>query len=208
MLRSIAKTMRKPLPAEPPRASPARRSTDEEDLDLIDRVSAGDVRAFEALYRAYHPRLTRFLSSMTARRPVVEESLNDTMLVVWRRASTFNRQSKVSTWVFAIAYRTACKAMRWQEAPADETNPDEQPGEGSGPERLTSDRETRVALLRAMQMLSHEQRNVLVLTYFHDLPYADIAEIMNCPVDTVKTRAFHGRRRLRALLTGEAGDWL
>jgi RNA polymerase sigma-70 factor (ECF subfamily) len=209
MLRSIAKSMRQPPAAEPPRASSAgRRSTDEEDLDLIDRVAAGDVRAFEALYRAYHPRLTRFLSSMTARRPIVEESLNDTMLVVWRRAGTFNRQSKLSTWIFAIAYRTACKAMRWQEAPADEPNLDERAGEGAGPERLTSDRETRLALLRAMQLLSHEQRNVLVLTYFHDLPYADIAEIMDCPVDTVKTRAFHGRRRLRALLTGEAGDWL
>jgi RNA polymerase sigma-70 factor (ECF subfamily) len=49
---------------------------------------------------------------------------------------------------------------------------------------------------------------VLVLTYFHDLPYAEIAQIMSCPIDTVKTRVFHARRRLRALLSGELGDWL
>ena len=62
--------------------------------------------------------------------------------------------------------------------------------------------------MQALGNLSHEQRNVLVLTYFHDLPYAEIAQIMDCPVDTVKTRMFHGRRKLRALLSGEPGDWL
>ena len=65
--------------------------------------------------------------------------------------------------------------------------------------------EARAALARALDGLSHEQRSVLVLTYFHDLPYAEIAVIVGCPVDTVKTRAFHGRRRLRALLVGRSG---
>jgi RNA polymerase sigma-70 factor (ECF subfamily) len=63
-----------------------------------------------------------------------------------------------------------------------------------------SEGELRAALLRALDALSTEQHCVLVLTYFHDLPYAEIARIVDCPVDTVKTRAFHGRRRLRALL--------
>lgn len=209
MLHSPANETRQPPAAK--RAGPLLangRSTDEEDRQLIDRVAGGDLRAFETLYRVYHPRLIRFLSLLAPRHPVVEESLNDTMLVVWRRAHTFNRQSKLSTWIFAIAYRTACKAMRWHEAPVDELDPDEQAGDGNGPERLTSDREVHAALLRALEHLSHEQRNVVVLTYFHDLPYAEIAQIMECPVDTVKTRMFHARRRLRALLMGELGDWL
>jgi len=209
MLRSIAKEIPQPPPAGRLRPSiAARRSADEQDLELIDRVAAGDVRAFETLYRAYHPRLMRFLSLLTPRRTIVEESLNDAMLVVWRRAGTYNRQSKLSTWIFAIAYRTACKAMRWQDAPPGESDPDEQASDGPGPERHISDREVRAALFRALDGLSREQRNVLVLTYFHDLPYAEIAQIMDCPVDTVKTRMFHARRRLRALLTGEPGDWL
>jgi RNA polymerase sigma factor (sigma-70 family) len=209
MLRSTARPTRQPIPAELPR-SPylAGRSTDEEDTGLIDRIAGGDMRAFEALYRAYHPRVMRFLSLLTPRRTIVEESLNDTMLAVWRRAHTYNRQSKLSTWIFAIAYRTACKAMRWQDAPVEDLEPDEQASDAVDPERQSSDRETQAALMRALANLSHEQRNVLVLTYFHDLPYAEIAQIMDCPVDTVKTRMFHGRRRLRALLTGEPGDWL
>jgi RNA polymerase sigma factor (sigma-70 family) len=198
----------------PPRTEPApaplapRATGDDEDRALLDRVVAGDMRAFETLYRAYHPRLMRFLSLLTARRGIVEESLNDTMLAVWRRAHTYNGQSKPSTWIFAIAYRTACKSMRWQDAPVEDLPEDEQASDDAGPERQSSDRQIRAALLRALDSLSHEQRNVLVLTYFHDLPYAEIAQVMNCPVDTVKTRMFHGRRRLRALLTGEPGDWL
>jgi RNA polymerase sigma factor (sigma-70 family) len=184
-------------------ASPApRRSADASDVTLVGRVAAGDLRAFEALYRAYHPRLDRFLGLMTSRRTIVEEALNDTMLVVWKRSDTYNRQSKVSTWIFAIAYRTALKALRTQDEPVDGLA-DELACDDAGPEQRLSDDQTRAALARALEGLSTEQRSVLVLTYFHDLPYAEIARIVECPVDTVKTRMFHGRRRLRALLYEE-----
>ncbi len=177
------------------------------DLALMARVVARDLAAFETLYRIYDARLGRFLGLMIARRTIVEEVLNDTMLVVWNRAATYNHESKVSTWIFAIAYRTALKALHRHDEPlADPT--DEPPAEHPGPEQRHSDSETRAALMHALDMLSREQRSVLVLTYFHELPYAEIAQIMSCPVDTVKTRVFHARRRLRALLSGELGDWL
>src|SRR5450755_4225870 len=97
--------------------SSPKRSAEDDDVALVSRVTAGDLRAFEALYRIYHPRLDRFLSLMTARRTVVEEVLNDTMFVVWRRSNTYNHRSKVSTWIFAIAYRTALKALRREDDP-------------------------------------------------------------------------------------------
>jgi len=205
MLRFFARDDPQPLPA--PSAAPGR-TRDEPDADLIERVARGDMRAFETLYRAYHPRLTRFLSLLTTRRTVVEESLNDTMHAVWRRAHTYNGQSKVSTWIFAIAYRTTCKALRRQDVPMEDPGADEQVSDAPGPERQHADREAKAALRRALSALPHQQRHVIVLTYFHELPYAEIARIMDCPVDTVKTRMFHGRRRLRGLLAGEAGDWL
>jgi RNA polymerase sigma factor (sigma-70 family) len=109
--------------------------------------------------------------------------------------------------VFAIAYRTACKALRQQDLPMEDPT-EEQASDAPGPDRQSAAREAHAAVRRALESLSYEQRHVVVLTYFHELPYADIAQIMGCPVDTVKTRMFHGRRRLRALLAGEAGDWL
>lgn len=183
-----------------------RRSSDASDVALLSRVAEGDLRAFETFYRIYHPRLDRFLGLMTSRRTVVEEALNDTMLVVWKRPGTFNQQSKVSTWVFAIAYRTALKALRTQDEPVETLSHDEPVSEDAGPEQRLSADQTRAALARALDALSAEQRGVLVLTYFHDLPYAEIARIVDCPVDTVKTRMFHGRRRLRAMLHDGLGD--
>jgi RNA polymerase sigma factor (sigma-70 family) len=200
MLRDVADRRRPP--------SAAAQAADAQEAALIARVTAGDLPAFETLYRAYHPRLSRFVGLMASRRPVVEEVLNDTMMVVWRRAHTYNGQSKVSTWIFAIAYRTALKALRHQDEPVEEAAFDEQATHDPGPEQQHSDRQTRAALQQALAALSTEQRSVLVLTYFHDLPYAEIAQIVDCPPDTVKTRMFHGRRRLRALLSGELGDWL
>jgi len=185
-----------------------RRSTDAEDVALIRRVARGDLPAFETFYRGYHERLHRFIGLMTQHSTIVEEVLNDTMLVVWNRATTFNGMSKVSTWVFSIAYRTALKALRAHDEPVEEPEADRYASPGAGPEQQRSAEEARAALARALDSLSHEQRSVLVLTYFHDLPYAEIALIVGCPVDTVKTRCFHGRRRLRALLSGEPEDWL
>ena len=139
---------------------------------------------------------------MTSHRTLVEEVLNDTMLVVWKRSDTYNGQSKVSTWIFAIAYRTALKALRQRDEPVDALT-DELASDDAGPEQRLSADQTRAALLRALDGLSAEQRSVLVLTYFHDLAYAEIARIVDCPGDTVKTRMFHGRRRLRALMCEE-----
>jgi RNA polymerase sigma factor (sigma-70 family) len=200
MLRDIADR------SQPP--SVAAQAADAQEAVLIARVTAGDLPAFETLYRAYHPRLSRFVGRMTSRRAVVEEVLNDTMMVVWRRANTYNGKSKVSTWIFAIAYRTALKALRDQDEPVEEAVLDEQATDELGPEQRHSGHQTRAALDHALAALSMEQRSVLVLTYFHDLPYAEIAQIVDCPPDTVKTRMFHGRRHLRALLSGELRDWL
>ena len=186
-------------------ASPKRSAVDD-DIALVSRIVDGDLRAFEALYRIYHPRLERFLSLMTARRSVVEEALNDTMYVVWRRSETYNRQSKVSTWIFAIAYRTALKALRNLDEPVEPGPDEESPSDHGSPEQLLMRGQTRSAVLKALDELSPEHRSALVLTYFHDLPYAEIARIVDCPIDTVKTRVFHGRRRLRAMLQDQFGD--
>lgn len=183
-----------------------KRSGEDTEVALVGRIVAGDLRAFETLYRIYHPRLVRFLSLMTGRRTLVEEALNDTMLVVWRRSGTYNGQSKVSTWIFAIAYRVALKALRQHDEPVEMDSDTEIESEDCGPEQRLMADQTRSVVLRALDALPAHQRCAVVLTYFHDLPYAEIANIVDCPVDTVKTRVFHGRRRLRALLHDDAGD--
>ena len=172
------------------------------------RIARRDIRAFEELYRAYHPRLTRFLMTMTRRPPLVEEVLNDTMMVVWNRPERFNGSSRLSTWIFAIAYRTALGALRRQDQPVEDKGADQRPASEPGPERQLGDRQVQAVLLSALDDLSSDHRAVVDLTYFHDMGYREIAEIMECPVDTVKTRMFHARRHLKRILSGQLADWL
>lgn len=175
---------------------------------LIGRIADGELQAFEQLYRGYHPRLTRFLERVTRRPSLVGELLNDTMWVVWNRAGTYNGRCKVSTWIFAIAYRKAIKGLsRWDEPVQDAPDERPAPAEG-GPEHQSEQLHLRTALAKALAGLSAVQRAVVELTYLHGMGYREIGEIIGCPVDTVKTRMFHARRRLKTLLAGRLQDWL
>ena len=175
---------------------------------LLGRIADGESHAFEQLYRAYHSRLARFLDRLTRRPGLVGELLNDTMLVVWNRAGTYNGRCKVSTWIFAIAYRKAIKALSRLDEPVQD-EPDEDPAPSqTGPEHHVAQSQIRAMLARAVDHLSFEQRAVVHLTYYHGIGYREIGEIIGCPVDTVKTRMFHARRRLKTLLAGKLEDWL
>jgi RNA polymerase sigma-70 factor (ECF subfamily) len=186
---------------------PPRRDGSEE-VRLIERVSARDPDAFKQLYRLYQPRLHRFLANLLRCTQLVEEALDDTMIVVWQSAHKFRGASKVSTWIFAIAYRKALKARtRWPETVEDEDR-DLRMDLGPGPEQQLQRLRLHRSLLDAMDQLSANHRAVIDLTYFHGLSCRDIADVMNCPVDTVKTRMFHARRHLRESLSGAVTDWL
>jgi len=200
-----------PTPA--PRGAPkqADAQDDAEDRRLVLRVCRHELAAFETLYRRYHPRLGRFLHRMLRPEHLIEEVLNDTLLVVWNQADRFNGQSKVSTWIFAIAYRKALKAIdRHDEpmpAPADDedlsaADPAERPDE------RMSLAQARAAIDVALRGLSPDQRAAVELTYFQGFSYPEIAQIVDCPTDTVKTRMFHARKRLRAAFAGRLDDWL
>ena len=180
------------------------------DLALIERVVLGDLRAFEALYRSYFPRLTRFLERMMRRPELVEEILNDTMFVVAKNAHKYNKSSKVSTWIFAIAYRKGLKALRDLNDPveADSELDDLVGTDQLGPKDELMQLQLRQVLSEAVDALSVNHRAVIDLTYFQGAGYREIAEIMGCPVETVKTRMFHARRRLKALLPERLEDIL
>ena len=176
--------------------------------ELIERVSRRELAAFEKLYRIYQPRLARFLTTLVQRQQVVEEVLDDTMMVVWDTAGSFKGASKLSTWIFAIAYRKAIRARaRWPDPVEDEAR-SERASDDPGPEHQLRHDRLHDALMTAMGSLSADHRAVVDLTYFHGLGYREIAEVMDCPVDTVKTRMFHARRRLKSAMPGSFADWL
>ncbi len=199
--------LRRPGPAEDqPRLVAHSVALDE--ACLIARIVDQDLRAFEDLYRIYHPRLTRFLINILRRPQLAEEALNDTMMVVWKRPASFNGTSKVSTWIFAIAYRTALKARSRSDEPREDHQAEQRTSPEVDPEQHLGQRQTQDLLLEAMGRLSPEHRAVVDLTYFHEIGYREIAEILDCPVGTVKTRMHHARRHLKDMLAGRLWDWI
>ncbi len=171
------------------------------ELALLGRIRCGDRGAFSELYRLYQPRLYGYLRRLLLNPASVEEVLDDVMLVVWKDAGKFRGDAAVSSWIFGIAYRKGLTAMRTErryQAPLDRD------ADASAVAGVSShhDEWIRAALMR----LSPDHRQVVELTYFGGFSYQEIAEIAACPLNTVKTRMFHARRRLRVLLPVLAGQ--
>jgi len=171
-----------------------------DDYSLIRRVAGHDRQAFEVLYRRYARRLAGYLGKFLQQPELVEEVLVDVMLVVWQNAARFNYQSRLSTWIFGIAYHKALKAMSHSARP--EPLPQSPAwNEDDDPAVMLSRQEQERAITEALESLSPAHRVVVELTFYHARSYQEIATITGCPVNTVKTRMFHARPRLANALT-------
>lgn len=181
----------------------ARFSDDSADLALLERVANGDREALRDLYGTYYHPLLRFIYRITGRLDLAQEGVNDVMLVVWRSGSSFGRRSTVSTWIMGIAYRKALKLLaasrRWTSRIASDSIEDLVERSPLGAEHSDDD-DLRDLLDEALRHLSAEHRAVVELTYFYGCSYEEIAVIAACPVNTVKTRMFHARAKLKTLL--------
>lgn len=178
----------------------ARGLLEQEETALLRRVGGGDRLAFQTLYRAYFSRLARFLERMMRNVTLIEEVINDTMLVVWQKADSFDGSCKLSTWIFGIAYRLALKAIHGLDEPV-ETPLDHYGAEADEPEHSLQTRQLQAGVGRALDSLPLEQRVVVSLTYYHGMAYQEIADTMGCPLNTVKTRMFHARLKLKDMLS-------
>lgn len=190
------------------REEPATRSAIWDESRLIARIRGRDMAAFEMLYRSMHLRLSRFVANIVHRPQLVEEVFNDTMLVVWEKIDSFAGESKLSTWIFAIAYRKAMRALRRLDEAVEDPGVESRVSHEPSPDHNLGQQRVHEALIAAIGQLSPDHRAVVDLTYFQELSYREIAEIMDCPADTVKTRMFHARRHLKRRLAGEREDWL
>lgn len=195
--------------SNPFRSAQAPFGDDGRDAALLARIVAGDRDAFRDLYTLYYQPVLRFMYRLTRQLELAQEGVNDVMLVVWRNGESFGGKSKVSTWIMGIAYHRALKLSerhrRWWSR-LSSFDLDEHIERPELAEELTDQTDLRDLLAHALQRLSAEHRAVVELTYFHGCSYQEIAAIMNCPVNTVKTRMFHARAKLKRLVP-ELGKW-
>ena len=181
----------------------ARKASDDADLSLMAEIAEGDRSAFKLLYEKYYDRLLRFICRVTGQIEEAQEGVNDVMLVVWQTSSRFRGESKVSTWILGIAYRKALqlaeKKRRWVDRFKAREVADWNELPGLGPEH-TDQAEVQDWLQQGLGQLSPKQRAVVELTHYYGYSYVEIASILDCPVNTVKTRMFHAREKLRQTL--------
>jgi RNA polymerase sigma-70 factor (ECF subfamily) len=182
----------------------ARPHTDSTERELLERIArAKDQDAFRTLYGNYYQRLSRLLARMSVRREDIEEVINDTFWVVWTKAAEFRGASQLSTWIIGIAYRRALNALRRAKLRpvADEPFDEDSISVGSSEEEETNQQWLSLALER----LPVEQRMALELTYTLGHSCEEVAAILDCPVNTVKTRLFRAREALKQVLPELAG---
>ncbi len=170
---------------------------------LIQRIAEGSREAFEQLYRAWQTRLFRYLLRMVGDSGAAEELTNDTMVAAWKAAPSFKGQSKVSTWLFAIARNKALNSLRRRQPETVEVEQAIAVAASSGGQEQSVSRDRLHNTMKdALQQLSPDHREVIELTFYQELSYQEIAEIMQCPVNTVKTRMFYAKKKLQEILEG------
>ena len=176
---------------------------DARDRTLIAEIAAGDETAFRQIHSRYYRRVASFTRGITRRHELAEEITSDTLWIIWRSARRFKGASRVSTWIMGIAYHVSMKTLRTMGRRCAH----EEPMRHLIEKTYEPCAETEVWdwLGVALTQLPEEQRTVLELSYQLGHSCKEIADKVNCPVNTVKTRMYYGRRKLRRLLPTLAG---
>lgn len=200
----------------PPDASP------DSDAVLVQRSQAGDRRAFELLVIRYQRRIQRLISRMVRDAALVEDIAQETFIRAYRALGQFRGEAQFYTWLYRIAVNTAKKSLldlkrdptvlENQRTPSDgdETSPREhEPSTMETPEAVLASQELAAMVNAAMEALPEDLRQAITLREIEGLSYEEIAELMDCPIGTVRSRIFRAResisQKIRPLLDRQSG---
>lgn len=198
-------------------------TSEDPDYLLVERVQRGDVKAFEMLVVKYQRRIERLVSRMVRDKDLVDDISQETFIRAYRAMPKFRFESAFYTWLYRIAVNTAKKfLLELKRDPTvsesflkstdeeDETSRTEnEPTDSGTPDALLASKQVAEAVNAAVEALSEDLRQAIVLREVEGLSYEEIAETMNCPIGTVRSRIFRAREaiasRLRPLLDTRDG---
>jgi RNA polymerase sigma-70 factor (ECF subfamily) len=196
------------------------------DAVLVERAKRGDTRAFEMLVVKYQRRVERLIGRMVRDVDLVPDIAQETFIRAYRALPQFRGESAFYTWLYRIAVNTAKKALvelkrdpvmtesaRAKNDEGEETSrSDNELTVAETPEAVLASKQVAATVNAAIEALSEELRQAIILREIEGLSYEEIAEVMNCPIGTVRSRIFRAReaiaQRLRPLLgTREGQRW-
>jgi RNA polymerase sigma-70 factor (ECF subfamily) len=187
-------------------------SVQDSDQMLVARTVAGDQKAFELLVIKYQRRIQRLIGRMVRDVDLVEDIAQETFIRAYRALGQFRGEAQFYTWLYRIAVNTAKKALvDLKRDPLvsesalrggsqdDETSPVENElTTAETPETVLAAKEIAMAVNSAMEALPEELRQAVTLREIEGLSYEEIAEAMNCPIGTVRSRIFRAREAISA----------
>ena len=173
-----------------------------DDVQLLRRIGQGDEDAMAAFYREHGRVVLGQVLLVAGERVLAEEILQDTMLAVWRGASSFRGESSVRSWVIAIARRQTRDRLRSRRLRVvDDAFLADQPSSGPGPEVTALDRANLAEVTGAIRELAPAHREVLGLVFGSGLSLPEVADVLEIPVGTVKSRLAAARTALSRILS-------
>lgn len=193
------------------------------DLLLVERTVAGDVRAFELLVIKYRRRIQRLIGRMVRDSDLVEDIAQETFIRAYRALHQFRGEAQFYTWLYRIAVNTAKKfllelkrdpvvtesALRSSDDEDETSRAGNEPISDETPESVLAAREIAAVVNAAMEALPDDLRQAVTLREIEGLTYEEIAQVMDCPIGTVRSRIFRAREAISAkvkpLLENQSG---
>lgn len=204
----------------PPPDAPTPADTD---LMLVERTVAGDQKAFELLVLKYQRRIERLIGRMVRDVDLVEDIAQETFIRAYRALAQFRGEAQFYTWLYRIAVNTAKKALgdlkrdplvsesalRGRDDDDETSSVENELTTSETPETVLAAKEIAATVNAAMEALPEELRQAVTLREIEGLSYEEIAEVMNCPIGTVRSRIFRAREAISAkvkpLLENQSG---
>jgi RNA polymerase sigma-70 factor, ECF subfamily len=185
-------------------------------LRLLERIARADEAAFRDLYRAFSRRLYAYVLRQLGDPAQAEEIVADTLYEVWRQPAKFRGDSQFSTWLIGIARNKVLMAFRSRKP--DEKHEDiseiaeVMPSDDASAFEILAQQQRHEGVRHCMDKLSDEHRECIHLVFYEGMALAEVAAVQSCPENTVKTRLFHARQKLKnclkLLLQREGGSTL
>lgn len=169
------------------------------DHDLMELVQAGDLDALGTLYGRHHRQVHALCYRLTGDAAAAEDLLHESFLRVLRYRGSFDGRSKFTTWLYRLVRNRCLDHLQAQRR--DTKNLELLAGdEAATPQEQDHSDERRALLQAALERLSPEKREVLVLSRFENLKYREIASVCGLSLENVKVRAHRAMRELRRIL--------
>lgn len=204
-------------------ANPEKQVEPDSDTELVRRTLAGEHKAFELLVIKYQRRIQRLIGRMVRDVDLIEDIAQETFIRAYKALAQFRGDAQFYTWLYRIAVNTAKKtlvdlrrdpvltesALRSVSDDDETSRPENEPISSETPEAALQAKEIAAAVNAAVEDLPQELRQAVTLREIEGLSYDEIAEVMSCPIGTVRSRIFRAREaisaRVKPLLDRQTG---